>query len=56
MQRHLDSLQRQVRAGQWRQPRPRRARMTGKDNIAITLQQLQVSWDGDKATAKFHQN
>src|SRR5690606_41302645 len=39
---------------QWKEAR--RVRIVGKSQIAITLKNLQVSVDGDRATAKFRQN
>lgn len=39
---------------QWKEAR--RVRIVGKDNIAISLQNIEVTVDGDQATAKFRQN
>ncbi len=39
---------------QWEEAR--HMRIVGKNNIAITLRRIQVSLNGDKATAKFQQN
>lgn len=39
---------------QWKEAR--RVRIVGKNDIAISLQNIQVSVDGDQATAKFRQN
>ena len=43
-----------VSLAQWKEAR--RVRIVGKSDIAITLQNIQVTVDGDQATAKFRQN
>jgi len=60
MARYLDAYSEKFEPGngaslaQWKESR--RVRIVGKSNISITLQNIQVSVDGDQATAKFRQN
>jgi colicin import membrane protein len=60
MARYLDAYSEKFEPGngaslaQWKESR--RVRIVGKSNISITLQNIQVSVNGDQATAKFRQN